>query len=1196
MPYLEYMASQTCTNCGTENPATAKFCMSCGTALERACPSCGTAAPPGARFCMACGTAIGADAAPPPPPAPVQAPPPPLTTSLPEERRQVTVVFADLSGYTAVAERMDPESVKSLVDRSLQRLGEEVDRFGGRVDKYIGDNVMAVFGAPVAHEDDAERAVRAALGMQDAMSEINEGLGATHGVNLALRVGVNTGEVVAGAVGDGYTVIGDTVNVAARLQAAAKPGSVTVGERTFRATQTAIEYVELEPLTLKGKAEPVAAWEAVGLETAQPVRRVSLGRTPLVGRADKLDLLRSIYERSERERKPHLVTLMGQAGVGKSRLRHELERNLAERHPPPTFREGRCLPYGSGIVYWALGEVIRAESGIVDGDSGEQAWEKLLQAVEGLVTFASSEQAEPPERRAAVIGRLLGIDAPVDVNQPEGEDPQRMRESFFSAVRSVIEGMARRRPLVLVFEDIHWADHGMLDLIEYLAQWVRGPLVLLCLARDELLDRRARWGGGRHESTSIMLEPLTVGETRDLVAAVIGVDDAGADAVAAIAERAGGNPFFAEEMARRLADESSGELFELPETVQSLLAARLDSLEPSERVLVQHAAVFGRTFWEGALGTAGLDEGGTREALMRLQEKDIIVSESGGVSRLAGEREYAFKHVLIRDVAYGMLPRAVRSRKHFQIGRYIEDRAGERADEVVALLAEHFGRAATLGKEAGLEGAEVGLTHQKALQYLESAGDAAARLYSNPEAYEHYEAVRRLEITEDPATVARVLEKQGDVAFRMGRVGTAVELWEECLEYHRQQEDLTRVADLHRKIGAGLWNRGERKLAIERYQKGINLLKDGPPCLELVHLYEEAASLYMHAGDNMLAIYASEKALRLAEKLQETRVASRAHGIFGRVFGRIGDKEKARENLERSVELARDSDDGETIRALLTLGHHLEVSEADYAGASQAYGEALVLAQQVGDLPAQVELQSSIAQVASYRAAWDDVSTAAEASADLAEREGLVGKLCYPLVLRGVLAWRDGRWDDAQQWCTRAHELAEQVGWSEVSFAALYWLGRTLRDRGENTAAVTELTRALDVCERAGLIAQSIEATSARAITLAMGGKADAARDDAQEAGRLAERLHYPVGKAAALMAQGKTADDPDEALRMLTESRELWEGIGRPLDAAITDLLLGHTLADRRPEEARVALDRAAEEFERLGVAHLSDWAKALV
>ena len=1193
MPYLERMGMQACGDCGAQNPEGARFCMSCGTALARNCPNCGQPAPAEARFCMNCGFSLapdGAPAAPQPPPAPA----PTAAAALPEERRQVTVVFADLSGYTAIAERMDPEAVKSLVDRSLRRLGEEVDRYGGRVDKYIGDNVMAVFGAPIAHEDDAERAVRAALGMQDAMAEINESLGATHGVNLALRVGVNTGEVVAGAVGDGYTVIGDTVNVAARLQSAAQPGSVTVGERTFRATSQAIDYRQLEALTLKGKAEPVAAWEAAGVLARQPARRTSFGETPLVGRSDKLELLRSVYDRVERERRAHLVTVIGQAGVGKSRLRQELERLLSQRHPPPTFREGRCLPYGSGIVYWALGEVIRAEAGILDSDSTEEAWAKLLASVEELMKI-SGELAEPPERRAAVIGRLLGIEAPLEISLSEAEDPQRMREVFFSAVRSVIEAMARRNPLVLVFEDIHWADHGMLDLIEYLTQWVRGPLILLCLARDELIDRRQRWGGGRHEATSILLDPLTVDQTRELVVSLVGAANGDGGAVAAVAERAGGNPFFAEEMARRLADEGGGELFELPDTVQGLLAARLDSLEPAERVLVQHAAVVGRTFWEGSLAMAGQGEASIRESLQSLQEKDIIVPDVG--VRLAGEREYSFKHVLIRDVAYGMLPKAVRARKHFDIGRFLEDRAGERTEEVVALLAEHFGRAAILTSEGGTEGFDAEPIHRKALHYLEAAGDAAAALYSNPEAFEHYEAAQKIDCPHDPGAVARVLEKQGDVAFRMGRVGNAVELWEKALEFHRQQEDLTRVADLHRKIGAGLWNRGERKLAIERYQKGINLLKDGPPCLELVHLYEEAASLYMHAGDNMLAIYASEKALRLAEKLQETRVASRAHGIFGRVFGRIGDTDKARENLERSVELARDSDDGETIRALLTLGHHLEVSEADYDGAGQAYGEALALAQQVGDLPAQVELQSSIAQVAAYRAAWDEVEVAAEASADLAEREGLVGKLCYPCVLRGVIAWREGRWEDAEQWTRRAHELAEQVGWSEVSFAALYWLARALRDSGDYTAAITELDHALDVCERAGLIAQSIEAMSARAVTLVIAGKKEQGRETAEEASHLADRLHYPVGSAAALMAMGTTECDPVEATRMMTEAKELWEGIGRPLDAAIADLLLGHVLCESGQEEdGRAMLDRAAADFERLGVAHLAEYAKSVV
>ncbi len=1108
----------------------------------------------------------------------------------------MTVLFADLSGYTAAAEQMDPEAVKRFVDRALRRLGEEVDRYGGSVDKYIGDNVMAVFGAPVAHEDDAERAVRAALGMQDAMVEINVRLGADQGINLALRVGVNTGEVVAGAMGDGYTVIGDTVNVAARLQGAAQPGSVTVGTRTFRSTREAIEYRELEPLTLKGKAEPVPAWEAVGVLAAQPVRRVAGRETPLVGRNDKLELLRSVYDRVERDRRPHLVTVIGQAGVGKTRLRHELERWLCERHPPPVFREGRCLPYGSGIVYWALGEVIRAEAGIVDGDSGEEAWEKLLTAIDALMVYAGNEQAEPAERRAATIGRLLGIEAPVDLSQTDGDDPQRMRENFFSAVRSVLEAMARRRPVILVLEDIHWADHGMLDLVEYLAQWVRGPLMMLCLARDELLERRSGWGGGRHDATSILLEPLTVNETVKLVEGLLPAGTSEDGAVKAIAERAGGNPFFAEEMARRIADESSGGggMAQLPDTVQSLLAARLDSLEPLERRLVQHAAVVGRTFWEGALAIAVPDDRRLRQALRDLQEKDIIVPDE--TMRIAGEREYAFKHVLIRDVAYGMLPKSVRWRKHYEVGQFIEDRAGERTDEVVPLLAEHYGRAATLGAETGLDHGEIEPVHNKALHFLEAAGDAAAALYSNPEAYDHYEAVRRIECQHDPAAMARVIEKQGDVAFRMGRVGAAVELWEECLEYHRRQEDLTRVADLHRKIGAGLWHMGERKLAIERYQKGINLLKDGPPCLELVHLYEEAASLYMHAGDNMLAIYASEKALRLAEKLQETRVASRAHGIFGRVFGRIGDTAKARENLERSVELARDSDDGETIRALLTLGHHLEVSEADYAGASQAYGEALALAQQIGDLPAQVELQSSIAQVASYRADWDAVEGAAEASADLAEREGLVGKLCYPCVLRGVLAWREGRWDDAERWCRRAHELAEQVGWSEVAFAALYWLGRTLRDRGDHAAAVGELDRALDVCERAGLIAQSIEAMSARAITLKISGKGEQAREAAEEAGHLAERLHYPVGQAAALEALATTAGDVEECRRQTAEARELWEGLGRPLDVAICDLLLGHILAHAEEPDADALLEQAASEFERLGVDHLARWARALV
>src|SRR5918999_6344 len=371
-----------CASCGTENPEGARFCMNCGSPLARTCPACGAAAPAGARFCTECGTAL--DATPEPGPAPAPAADEPSAPAA-DERRRVTVLFADLSGYTAVAERMDPEAVKTLVDGALRRLGQEVERYGGTVDKYIGDNVMALFGAPVAHEDDAERAVRAGLGMQEAMTEVNEAL--PEGVDFELRVGINTGEVRAGAVGESYTVTGDTVNVAARLQSAARPGSVTVGERTMRATLAAVRYDKLEPLALKGKPEPIPAWEAAEVIAEHAVGRTAPAReSPLVGRDNELATLEAIYERVERDCIPHLVTLVGEAGVGKSRVLRELERRL----------------------FWALGEVIRAGCGIVDSDSADVAWGKLLDHSRKLFTAEHSDLGEEGERRGAPARRAVG--------------------------------------------------------------------------------------------------------------------------------------------------------------------------------------------------------------------------------------------------------------------------------------------------------------------------------------------------------------------------------------------------------------------------------------------------------------------------------------------------------------------------------------------------------------------------------------------------------------------------------------------------------------------------------------------------------------------------------------------------------------------------------------------------------------------
>jgi adenylate cyclase len=1180
----------TCASCGTENPTGARFCMSCGTALERRCPSCGTPAPAEARFCMTCGAALDAQAGAPAPPGTGRAPAPEAvvldsTAIPPEERRQVTVLFADLSGYTAFAERMDPETVKSLVDRALLRLGREVERYGGTVDKYIGDNVMAIFGAPVAHEDDAERAVRAGLGMQDAMAEVNDGL--PDGAHFALRVGVNTGEVLAGAVGDAYTVVGDTVNVASRLQSAARPASVTVGERTMRATDAAVEYSALEPLELKGKAERVPAWEAVGLIAEHAVRRVApASESPLVGRQQELGALDSLYERVVREGTSHLVTVVGEAGVGKSRVLREFERRLSNHPSAPTVRTGRSLPYGSGIVFWALGEVLRAECGIVESDSSEEAWQKLRSYVADLMGTASTHS----DREAALIGKLLGVDVPPDL-VPDEDDPERLREAFLSALRRGIEAMATRRPFVIAFEDIHWADDGLLDAIEHLAQWVRAPLMLVCLARDELLDRRPSWGGGRRSATQLMLSPLSDEHSRALVRALL---PQGQEVVPAVAERSGGNPLFAEEMARRIAEEGTIEAAELPDTVQAVLAARLDSLEPFERRLVQQASVVGRTFPEGALASLARAEGRDLErALISLQEKDILGPAVQGP--LIGEREMAFKHVLIRDVAYGMLPKAVRSRKHYEIGAFLEERAGDRTDEMVSLLAEHYGRAAALGRESGVASPELETMRARALRFLEEAGDAAARLYANREAAAHYRHARAIAPQDGRADGVRIGEKLGDVSLRLGRVDEAIGVWSDCLEWHRGQEDLERVADLHRKIGAALSHKGERKAAIEHYQKGINLLKDGPPRIELVRLYEEAAWLYLHTGDNMLAIYASEKALRLAERLEETRAASRAHGIFGRVFGRIGDTEKARQNLERAVELARGSDDSETILALSALGRQLEISEADVVGARAVYEEALALAEQVGMLPAQVELHAWLAQLSAYCADWERVEESTEASATLAEREGLVGKLCLPYALRGLLRWREGRIGEATVLFHRAHELAEQVGWSEIAFESLFGLSLALRDQGDLDGATAALDQAIEVCERAGLIAQSIQATGARAVILALAHRPQAASEAAAMAAQMAERLHYPVGRAAALEARGVAEDDPVAGAGLLAEAEEAWQALDRPLEATRAHLLAGQLLLGTDDERAGELLEEAAERSEELGVAHLAEKARAI-
>lgn len=1172
--------SVSCGQCDATNPAGAAFCMACGAPLTRRCPSCGVTAPREARFCNACGSSLAQGGA---------AEPADQDVTESEERRTVTVLFADLSGYTAVAERLDHETVKTLIERCLMRFAAEVERFGGRVDKYIGDNVMAVFGAPVAHEDDPDRAVRAAFGMQRAMAELNRELAGEFGLELALRVGVNTGEVLAGRLGDAYTVLGDAVNVAARLQAAAPVGGILVGERTQRLSAHVVAYRELEPLTLKGKAEPVAAWEAVEVRgVGRPVSRHTPS-TPLVGREEELSLLEGAFDRVARDGAPHLLTIIGQAGVGKSRLLHELERRLEGRTPPVRVRRGRCLAFGAGAVYWPLAEMLRAECGISEGDDASLVRAKLTERLRPLL--GEREGLDQAERRILPLARLLGAGEPADELVTEQEDQQSARESFFGAVRAVLEALAQEQVLVLAWEDIHWADEGTLDLIDYLSRWLRAPVLQLCLARDDLLERRPDWSTLRRTVTATFLEPLAPSDARELIETLLLAAGAQVDLPGALAERSGGNPLFAEAMVQRIAEDGGTTAAELPDTVQGLLAARLDSLEPFERQLVAHAAVLGRTFWESALEPVAIAAGSELEpALAALREKDVLIPGEGADP--VGERELAFKHVLIRDVAYEMLPKAVRARKHAEVGAFIEERAGG-GEGTVALVAEHFARAAAFAAEAHVPSAQLAELRARALEYGEAAGDAAAALYSNREALSHYEAAADL-ADADEETGQRIAEKRGDVALRLGRVEPAIESWERCLAYYSERGELEHVAELHRKVGAALAHKGERKRAIEHHQQGINLIKDGAPSLTLVRLYEDAAWLYMQVGDNMLAIYAAEKALRLAEALGEARAASRAHGIFGRVFGRIGDAAKARENLERAVSLARESDAGETVLALLALGHNLEHAEGDYEAAGESYGEALALAERIGDVPAQIELHSALGQLALYRCDWTEMQSAADASAELAEREGLVGKLCLSNILRAWLCWRDGNWDDSARLFATANELAEQVGWSEVACSALTGLALTLRDRGELAQAQSALADAHAVCERAGLVPQSIEVYAALALTCALAMQPELANEAALRATEISQRVHDPAGEAAALEAAGVVGELP-EALEALRSARAGWKRLGRPLDVARCELLIGRRLAERRSEEAADVLGRAASLYDELGVGHLAARARQL-
>jgi class 3 adenylate cyclase len=612
------------------------------------CGSCGQENPDIARFCLACGAPLAVEAAAPR-----------------EERRIVSVVFVDLVGFTSRSEQLDPEDVRAILTPYHETVRGEIESFSGVVEKFVGDAVMAVFGAPTTHGDDPERAVRSALAVRDAVETLNA---EQPGLELRIRGAVTTGEAVVSmsarpALGEAM-VAGDVVNTAARLQQNAPVGEIVVGKETYLATRAAIRYEPLEAVTAKGKAAPIAAWRALGPASASGERHLS--SSPFVGRDREVGLLDATWERVELERRPHLITVLGPPGVGKSRLTAEFTERVAERGGRVV--RGRCLPYRERSAYGAFASQVKELAGIFDSDGLEVATTKLRTLVERLVN---------PDEAAVVAGHLailLGFET--QATTPD-------RDSLFQSVRVFIEAGARDEATAFVFEDIHWADPVLLDLIELLAARLHDlPVLLLTLARPELLDARPAWGGGLVAYNALPLEPLAGADAAQLALHLLGADTKAAE----VAQAGEGNPLFIEQLAAVMS-ESGAHAETLPTTIRGLVAARLDALPTNERDVILDGSIVGKIFWRGVLQRIARDPDCLTEALAALERRDLIRRDP--VSRIEGDEQWSFKHVLIRDVAYDLQPRARRREGHRHAAEFIEESTPE-VGEAGAALARHW--------------------------------------------------------------------------------------------------------------------------------------------------------------------------------------------------------------------------------------------------------------------------------------------------------------------------------------------------------------------------------------------------------------------------------------------------------------------------------------------------------------------------
>jgi class 3 adenylate cyclase/tetratricopeptide (TPR) repeat protein len=1000
-----------------------------------ACPSCGRENPDGFRFCGACGAELAA-------------------ATGRETRKTVTVLFMDVSGSTALGERLDPESFRRVMARYFDLARACLERHGGTVEKFIGDAVMAVFGVPTVHEDDALRAVRAATELRDELGPLNEELERDYGVSLHLRTGVNTGEVVTGTAE--RLVTGDAVNVAARLEQAARPGEILLGEQTRQLARDAIEVDPVAPLELKGKAEPLAAHRLVRvLEGAPPFdRRLD---APLVGRREELACVRSAFDAAVSERRCRLVTVLGPPGIGKSRLAREVGAALSTE---AEVLPGRCLPYGEGITYWPLREIFAAAG----------AEEELIAA--------------------------LGASAAEDV---------------VWEVRKALERRARERPLALVFEDIHWAEPTLLDLIEHLADWTRdAPLLLLCLARPELLDEREGWGGRQGVGELLTLEPLSRAEAERLIEEFTANEQVEDDVRSRILEVAEGNPLFVEQLLAMLAE--GGGVDQVPGTIQALLAARLDALPADERDVLERASVVGLEFeWEALAELAPDRRRPPGARLAALVRKDLIRPHD------AIEDVFSFRHMLIRDAAYERVPKDLRSDLHERFARWLDGR-GDEFEEIVGYNLEQAYRCLA---ELGPPTERGRLLAEQAAERLASAGRRAFARGDMPAAGNLLERSAALFLPEDPRRLV-LLPALGDVLIDRGE-------WE--------------------RAGAILFEASEAGRAAG--QPGVAAYAS--VALSYVRLHMDPDSTHEQTRPVL------EQAIRVFEGLDDRGGLARALSLAGSMRLWAGQAAAAVDEFERAAAHAREAGD----RAQ-------EMESLRYSVIALLHGPMPVLAalERVADIRRRGQghgrVEVSTVQACAHLEAMSGSPAAARkliAEAESTARELGLETLLAAGVLRsaGEIELLAGDPRAAERAVRPACESLERMGdWGHYT-SAVPGLADALYAQGRGHEAAREVELAVrhaiddDVDAQIGL-------HRVRARLLALKGDFEEAERFAREAIRRSERTDYLVLHAEAFVALAEVlrlAGRLPDAAAALEEAIQLHEQKGNVVGASIARALL---------------------------------------